>query len=65
MPLARPDEVFGADISLVHQVLGRGQPLGGQGVVDGPCTHRFVHVGGCGVGVHHRRGAPASQVSVR
>ena len=65
MALASPDEVFSADVAGVHQVLGRSQPLGGQGswmsaVRMASCTLAGV-VSACTT----RRGAPASQVWVR
>ena len=50
--LARGDDVAAADIGRVDQVLGGGQTLGGQRVVDRLRAHRLVHVGRRRLGVH-------------
>lgn len=50
--LASSDDVACADVARISQVLGRGQPLGGQRVVDRLGAHRLVHIGWRGLGVH-------------
>ncbi len=52
------DEVAGADVGGVHQVLGRGQAFGGERVVDGCRALGLVHVGRRRVGVDHQTRHP-------
>ena len=51
---ASSDELVRGDVGGVHQVLGRGQALAGQSIVDGPDPHGLVHARIGGLGVHHQ-----------
>jgi hypothetical protein len=54
VPLAGGDELVGADVGGVHQVLGRGRALGRERIVDRRRARRLVHVGRRRVGVQHK-----------